>query len=936
VYGEYVVLDKIGAGGMGQVFKAEHRRMKRIVALKLLPPAAMRSPDAVNRFQREAQAAARLIHPNIVTAFDAGESAGIHFLVMQFVDGQDLHVVSRERSPLPIAEALDYILQTARGLAYAHEQGVVHRDIKPANLLLDRHGVIRILDMGLARLDGEQPAAVAAGQPELTQAGQVMGTLDYMAPEQAFDTHHADARSDIYSLGCTFYRLITGKNMYRSDTHVQAIVAHRESPIPPLATLRPDVPAAIEAVYQKMVAKRPEDRFQTMKQVIAALEPLRAASPAMAVAIALPVATSVTIDTFDSSAAPATSTQLANQEKPPVGAPLARITEVVASEKSKHLVAKFVGGAFATIIAPLIVVMISNYLTGMNNPPATSPFPMAANVASSGQTPLAVPTATTMPKATVAPTTPKPTTNSAASVPAANSASSLSASMPAKVRLPDWFDALSLVSPPLDAEVGRRTGKNEWEKQADGWHFLPDGKMGRLKMPVLIDGPYFEIECEFTLLAADSELRLTLPLGTSEMFVNFSIADGISGGQYFHPAFRPVQGQRNMAALSLQKSTTNPNLDQLELIFNGSSFRLTGLREKWGVASTSFDGQSFHVLASKGPLVVRAYRIRALDGGATKPQRTEPPPPPAKAPFDASTARQQRASWARLFKVSPEVSNSAGIRLLLIPPGEFMMGATPHDRELIAAIPGATRAVESQKVEFPQHRVQITRPFYMGTTEVTIGQYKKFAATHHPPPGKQPAAGNKGASAPKWNSPGYDVTDASPVTMVSWEEAIAYCNWLSDQEKLPHAYDEAGQSVPHTDARYRLPTEAEWEYACRAGTTTTWYFGDDPQHSAQFAVTGPDKQHLPVGSKKPNAFGLFDMSGSVWEHCQDWFEPEYYAHSPLRDPTGPSSGLNHVARGGSWSRPINLARSAARHGDGRAMHNNSTGFRVVKNVPSAP
>ena len=128
----------------------------------------------------------------------------------------------------------------------------MHRDIKPANLLLDPQGVVRILDMGLARFEDEQPAAVAAGQPELTQAGQVMGTLDYMAPEQAFDTHHADARSDIYSLGCTLYRLLTGENMYRSDTHVQSIVAHREQPIPPLAAKRPDVPPALDRKYQKM------------------------------------------------------------------------------------------------------------------------------------------------------------------------------------------------------------------------------------------------------------------------------------------------------------------------------------------------------------------------------------------------------------------------------------------------------------------------------------------------------------------------------------------------------------------------------------------------------------------------------------------------------------------------------------------------------------
>ena len=272
VFDEYIVLDKIGAGGMGDVFKAQHRTMERVVALKVLPAKAMESPESVERFRREVRAAARLTHPNIVTAYDARKHEDTHCLVMEYVDGADLANIAVERGPLPVQQAVDWVVQAAKGLEYAHKRGIVHRDIKPANLLLDREGTIKILDMGLARISAVAKADDSTGAEPLTATGQVMGTCDYMSPEQAEDPHAADHRADIYSLGCTLYRLLTGQKPYQRNTLIKTLLAHQQAPIPSLSEACPEVPQELDAAVQKMLAKEPGDRHQSMTEVIADLE----------------------------------------------------------------------------------------------------------------------------------------------------------------------------------------------------------------------------------------------------------------------------------------------------------------------------------------------------------------------------------------------------------------------------------------------------------------------------------------------------------------------------------------------------------------------------------------------------------------------------------------------------------------------------------------
>ncbi|MFM9068218.1 MAG: serine/threonine-protein kinase [Planctomycetota bacterium] len=262
--GNYRILRLLGRGGVGVVLKAEHVRMKRAVAVKVLRSRVMRSRRGLQRFQQEVRAAGRLTHPNIVTAYDADEVDGLHFLVMEFVDGSNLSRHVRKRGPLPVLEALDYMIQTASGLDYAHREGIIHRDIKPSNLLVDPHGTIKILDLGFASIQNPEGDGATAA---VTQRNQLLGTFDYMSPEQAEDPRSVDLRADIYSLGCTLYRLLTGELPYPGETTLHKILAHRDQPIPKISAHRPEVPPELDAFLERMLAKKREDRPQSMSEV---------------------------------------------------------------------------------------------------------------------------------------------------------------------------------------------------------------------------------------------------------------------------------------------------------------------------------------------------------------------------------------------------------------------------------------------------------------------------------------------------------------------------------------------------------------------------------------------------------------------------------------------------------------------------------------------
>lgn len=276
VLGSYVLQERIGEGGMGQVFKARHQKMGRLVAVKVIRKEKLSNPDAVRRFQREIRTAAQLNHVNVVMALDAAQVGDTHLFVMEYVDGTDLAGVVKQRGPLPVAEACNYVLQAAHGLHHAFERGLVHRDIKPSNLLLTSAAtptgvqpVVKLLDLGLARAVGDTQAQQ---DQSVTGEGIVLGTPQFMAPEQSRDSRSADIRADLYSLGCTLYFLLAGRPPFQGETATDTVLKHHLDAPPEVTKLRPDVPSAVAGIIRKLMAKRPEDRYQAPAELIAALE----------------------------------------------------------------------------------------------------------------------------------------------------------------------------------------------------------------------------------------------------------------------------------------------------------------------------------------------------------------------------------------------------------------------------------------------------------------------------------------------------------------------------------------------------------------------------------------------------------------------------------------------------------------------------------------
>ena len=266
--GKYKLLERVGVGGMGQVFLCEHMYMRRRVAIKVLPPAKAEQPAALGRFYREARAAGSLEHPNIVRTHDIDQDGNLHFIVMDYVDGPNLLDVVKKHGQMDIGRAVSYVRQVAVGLDYAFRNKIIHRDVKPGNVLIDRKGVARILDLGLARFINDHSDQLTLKYDDKI----VLGTADYVAPEQVANSHAVDIRADIYALGATFYFLLAGHPPFPTGTVSQKLLWHRTKEPTAIRAIRPEIPDGLAIIMAKMMAKDTKGRYQTPAQVVADLE----------------------------------------------------------------------------------------------------------------------------------------------------------------------------------------------------------------------------------------------------------------------------------------------------------------------------------------------------------------------------------------------------------------------------------------------------------------------------------------------------------------------------------------------------------------------------------------------------------------------------------------------------------------------------------------
>jgi formylglycine-generating enzyme required for sulfatase activity len=920
--------------------------------------------------------AARLDHPNIVTAYDAGEDGGVHYLVMEFVDGHDLSRHVKEHGPLSAEQAADCAIQAAQGLGYAHQQGITHRDIKPANLLIDASGTVKILDMGLARLqeadvpDDLQPPPDASSldteiNVDLTRTGSVQGTVAFMAPEQREDSKRVDHRADVYGLGGTLYYLLIGQPLRGLEKGEENGVAIEDRVAASLRRDRPDVPPSLAAVIRKMLARRPEGRPQSMGEVIDALRlaltdkstvrPISAkrhkrwALWATGVTIALIVAGWIVYEARGSWQVAAIQQRLldaATVDVPRVVSELgpyrrladprlkAALENAKANKDSRVQLRVSLAllptdsGQVAYLHKRLFdaepdeLPVIRDALFGYRGELAERLWAVARDTNQDPDRRFRA--ACTL--ATYDPRDPR----------WSQVADNVAARLMTESRgaLAYWIECLSPVRDKLKAPLltlfRRRDESNGSQRVLLAWllaRFFADEP--ELLTDLLMDAdeqqfadlyPALSTHRERAVSLLETELDKPLPPEYDEKEA--------AAKRRANAGVALVKLGQSEEAWCLLKHSPDPTVRSY------LTHRIGPLGADPGVLSGRLRDETDVSVRRALILALGGFPVDRLSSGLRDSliqdllslYREDPDPGIHGAAEWLLRRWTQDAKLAEagLSSSSPGESgwyvNSEGQTMVVIPgPVEFPMGSPRTE-------PGSRPGERL-------HRRSIARTFAIGAKEVTVAEFQRFLRE------------NPDFRRPETTDP--NAEPDHPQEHVSWQDAIGYCRWLSRKEGIPEdemcylaAPASAGQLELPGDyldrSGYRLPNEAEWEYACRAGSRTSRYFGDTEELLDEYAWISRGKevgQTRPVGLEKPNDFGLFDMYGNVREWCHHT-DDEDRSHGAV---TAPGSTVSTFParfrlRGASHRSRRESARSAHRFKHER--HGTSFGFRVARNLPT--
>lgn len=950
-FGGYELLHEIAKGGMGVVYKARHRKLNRIVALKMIRSSELAGEEQVRRFHSEAEAAAQLDHPGIVPVFEVGEANGQHFFSMAFVQGKSLHAKVTDVGPLAAKEAASLMRAVANAVEFAHDKGIVHRDIKPQNILLDEHGEPRVADFGLAKH--------VHGGSDLTAAGQVMGTPSYMAPEQASGKiEEVDASSDVYSVGATLYFLLTSRPPFQAastmDTLRQVVDAE---PAPP-RQLNPDVPRDLETICLKCLRKESAKRYSSAADFADDLSRWLEKRPI----VARPVTRAEKAWLWCRRRPAVASLLVAMVSLAVVGAIIVKRREH--QQESVDLVQRLVTAE--TDDAPDIVDDMELYWTAVT--PLLEQAGMEAEKSGDDKALLHVRLALVRQDVSHANYLLGRLLNAGVEeVPAIiksllahsnklkdqlwqhvksgshterlRAAAALSAYAPANeqweqiredvvtavVSAPasesdDWIESLrpvgSVLVHPLKQRFEDRSEQrtNQRPIVAAALSVYLHDKPKILTPLILLANQAGEFQ---PLLAALSNHRQSVIPKLQSLVSQSPPKDAEPDAR---DAFWKKQANAAVCLLELGKvdsvwplfsQTPDPSLrsfiiDRLARLGATPEIISARIKEESDPASRyalilalgQFDPQNL----SSAQSLSFANQLAAL-------YRDDPDP------GVHSAAGWTLRNW-QLEELADKIDHAK-------------RNVDRQEQQWFANSKGQTFAVISGPVEFmtnytePQ-KATISHSFALATHEVTVVDFQRFRSDH---------------------TPLESITRESscPVTLVNWYDAIAYCNWLNEEEGIPHdewcyqpnmdnEYAEGAKVAPDFLSRrgYRLPTDKEWEYVCRAGTTSAFGFGEPVELLRKYAwyQDNAESRLWPAGTKLPNRCGAYDMHGNVWE----WIHGSWGSSEAEETELVTKESDDRTMRGGSFDWLPELLKSRSRLNHPRYHTEVGQGFRVARSM----